>query len=258
MPLLSIITVLKDDERGLRQTMASLVASSGFDRADVEWIVIDSSADPESVEALVSGSGLEPRLIWEPPSGIYEAMNTGLRLATGEYVYFLNAADRLRDTFILASVLQVLKERTPDWLYGQVAFLDEAGREVIPPAFDFRREKKALFARGRFPPHQGTVVRRRLLQSMGGFKTEYRVAADYVAALQLSLMAEPFEMTDVLAEFTAGGASTHNWQRSFREFHQARREVFNPRGTKRIAESVRSIRLRVERGLYESWRRRQR
>jgi len=236
--------------------MESLVASSGFDRADVEWIIIDSSADPESVRALVSQSALEPTLIWEPPSGIYEAMNTGLNAATGQYVYFLNAGDRLRDTSVLASVVQVLKETTPEWLYGQVAFLDGQGREVIPPAFDFQQEKRALFARGRFPPHQGTVARRTLLQSMGGFDTNYRVAADYVAALQLSLIAEPFEMTNVIAEFTEGGMSTRNWKQSLREFHQARVQVFNPHGMKKVAESLRTNKLRVARGLYESWSRR--
>ena len=256
MPVLSIITVLKDDECGLRQTMESIVASSGFDRAEVEWIIIDSSTDPESVKALVSQSALEPTLIWEPPSGIYEAMNTGLNAATGQYVYFLNAGDRLRDASVLASVVQVLKEETPGWLYGQVAFLDGQGREVIPPAFDFQQEKRALFARGRFPPHQGTVTRRTLLQSMGGFDTKYRVAADYAAALQLSLIAEPFEMANVIAEFTEGGVSTRDWKQSLREFHQARVQVFNPHGTKKVAEFLRTIKLRVARGLYESWRRR--
>ena len=256
MPTLSIITVLKDDAWGLGQTMASLVTSSGFNRADVEWIIIDGSIDPEWVKALVSESALEPTLIWEPPSGIYEAMNTGLNLATGNYVYFLNAGDRLRDTSVLSSVVQVLKEQTPEWLYGQVAFLDKEGREVIPPAFDFRREKRALFARGRFPPHQGTVARRSLLQSIGGFDTKYRVSADYVAALRLSLVAEPLELTQVIAEFTAGGVSTQHWEQSLREFHEARLDVFDPHGTKKIVESIRTMKLRLARGLYESLRRR--
>ena len=242
MTTLSIITVLKDDEPGLRQTMESLTASTGVDPAEVEWIIIDSSADPDSVQAPVSQSELGVTVVWEPPTGIFEAMNTGLNTATAEYLYFLNAGDRLR----------MLNEEQPDWLYGQVAFIDAHGHEVIPPAFDYREERKALFARGRFPPHQGTIVRRSILTSLGGFDTTYRITADYAAALRLSLIADPIEMTDVLAEFTAGGISTDRWKQSLREFHRARQEVFDPKGLNKIAEIARTVRLRTVRGLYES------
>jgi len=256
MTVLSIITVLKDDEQGLRQTMESLATSTGFDRAEVEWIVIDSSKDADAVRSLLSEAELPSTVTWEPPEGIFEAMNSGLRRASAEYVYFLNAGDRLRDSSSLASLIQVLKKTDPDWLYGQVAFIDDEGREVIPAAFDFHDEKKALFARGRFPPHQGTVVRRDVLLSLGGFDTRYRVAADYAAMLRLSLIGEPIEMAEVLAEFTSGGASTHHWKRSMREFHRARQEIFRPSGLDKVNELMRTIKLRITRGLYESLGRR--
>jgi len=256
MTILSIVTVLKDDERGLRQTMESLSASTGFNRDEIEWIIVDSSMDADSIRALVVQSELTHTLVWEPPAGIYEAMNTGLSNATGEYVYFLNAGDRLRSPFSLASLVRVLKEDQPDWVYGQVAFIDERGREVIPPAFDYHKERRALFARGRFPPHQGTIVRRSLLISLGGFDTSYRIGADYAAALRLSLIADPSEMSQVLAEFTSGGVSTHHWKQSQREFHRARQEVFYPKGLNKVAESARTIKLTTVRGLYEFFNRR--
>ena len=256
MTVLSIITVVKDDDRGLRQTQESLAASTGFDRAEIEWIIVDSSADKDLVQALASESELAPTLVWEPPAGIFEAMNTGLNKASAEYVYFLNAGDRLRSSSSLASLIRALNDHKPDWLYGQVAFIDEHGDEVIPPLFDFDDEKSALFARGRFPPHQGTAARRTRLLAMGGFDTRYRIAADYAAVLRLSLIADPLEMTDVLAEFTSGGVSTHHWKQSQREFHQARQETFNPRGVDAVMEFARTIRLRIVRGLYESFGRR--
>ena len=252
MTVLSIITVVKDDEHGLRETMGSLTTSAGFDSADVEWIIIDSSADPDSVQALVSQFERATTVVWEPPAGIFEAMNTGLKTAAAEYVYFLNAGDRLRNSSALASIIRVLKEAKPDWLYGQVAFIDERGHEVIPPAFDYHEEKRTLFARGRFPPHQGTIVRRSILTSLGGFDTTYRITADYAAALQLSLLSEPVVMPEVVAEFTAGGISTDRWKQSLREFHRARQEVFDPKGLNKVAEIARTVRLRTVRGLYES------
>lgn len=251
MPVLSIITVVKDDDDGLRQTMESLKASTDCEFSDIEWIIIDSSADPDSVRELTSRSDLTPALIWEPPSGIFEAMNSGLRAARADYVFFLNAGDRLRDSSALDRIIRVLQNEKPSWLYGQVSFINEQGREVVPPAFDYRKEKRALFARGRFPPHQGTVVRRSLLLAVGGFDTRYQIVADYAAALRLSLASEPYVMPEVLAEFTTGGISTTCWRQSLREFHQARQETFEPKGLSKAAEIFRTLQLRIKRGLAE-------
>jgi glycosyltransferase len=109
---------------------------------------------------------------------------------------------------------------------------------VVTPHWDYAAEKKNLFSRGFFPPHQGTVVRSDLLRGIGGFDTTYRIAADYAAFLRLSQAADPLQLSYVLATFREGGASTQNWQESFAEFHRARLSILHPSGVGRAREQA--------------------
>lgn len=231
-PLLSVITVVRDDPEGLQATMASLATQ---DRTGVEVVVIDGSAD--RAHAVEAASGIA-RVAWSDPRGIYPAMNEGLASAAGDYVYYLNAGDTLHSPDVLGVLMSALEGERPAWLFGRVEVVSVAGTRVMTPMWDYGRERSALFARGLFPPHQGTVARTDLLRDLGGFDPSYRIAADYAAFLGLSLRADPLILDTVLATFHEGGASTQNWQESFREFHRARLEIFRPSGLTALRERV--------------------
>ncbi len=251
-PWLSIVTVVKDDVDGFR-TDGGLPPAQ--DRDGVEWVVIDSSADLDQIRAAIGAAALTAEYHWTTPAGVYPAMNAGLAEANGDYVLFLNAGDTLAadDT---ATVIRRALTSSPVWMYGQVTFVTSDGRRVTPPAFDYAREKASLFARGRFPPHQGTVARTSTLRDLGGFDVGYRITADYAAFLRLSLVADPVEVAEVLAVFTEGGLSTVAWQESLREFHRARTEVLRPKGAaalrERLATTVQWAQMAVARGLGRS------
>jgi len=234
--LLSIVTVVKDDETGLQRTLASIDASSPVATDAIEWLIVDSSSDREAVSRVLGGTKIVPRYYWVPPTGVYPAMNSGLKEATGTYVLFLNAGDELSSQEVLPTLLDQLRGYSPTWMYGQVAFIDPDGTKVTPPPFDYQRERDALFARGRFPPHQGTIASRELLLNLGGFDTNLRVAADYALALRLSQIADPLGLDTTIANFHTGGLSTNEWRLSVHEFHRARLEVFAPRGLSRARE----------------------
>jgi len=237
-PLLSIVTVVKDDEAGLHRTRASIDSSRPAATETIEWLIVDSSSNREAVSRVLAGTKIVPRYYWVPPTGVYPAMNSGLKEATGTYVLFLNAGDELNSQDVLTSLLDQLRTHSPTWLYGQVAFIDPHGTKVTPPPFDYQRERDALFARGRFPPHQGTIASRELLLSLGGFDTNLRVAADYALALRLSQISDPLELDTTIADFHIGGLSTSEWRLSVHEFHRARLEVFAPKGLARVREQL--------------------
>jgi glycosyltransferase len=235
-PWLSIVTVVKDDPRGLTATAASIRSQ---DLAGVEWVVIDSSADPETVRAIVSESGLlNARTTWTSPAGIYPAMNDGLADARGTYVYFANAGDTLRGDRALSTVADAVRDHSPEWLFAPVEIIQLDGSAVITPPWDYGTEKRHLFSRGLFPPHQGTVAKVELLRAVGGFDTTYRIAADYAAFLRLSQASDPLQLAYVLATFREGGASTQRWQESFAEFHRARLSILRPAGVQRAREQA--------------------
>jgi putative colanic acid biosynthesis glycosyltransferase len=237
-PLLSIVTVVKDDPEGLRLTLSSVLPHLD-DRIQVT--VIDGSWDAEEAPQIVSEfGGTAVDLCWSAPTGVYPAMNIGLSRARGEYVLFLNAGDELHEPAALTSVLATLEQRAPRWLVARVAFVDSGGRAVVPSQFDYEAERRRRFTRGVFPPHQGTVVRRQDLLALRGFDESYRITADYKVALQLSTIDEPILSDVVLATFHEGGVSGTQWQDSMKEFRRARQEVYGLHGWLKMRDDVAS------------------
>jgi len=233
-PWLSIVTVVKDDPAGLQRTRGSLARQ---DLEGVQWIVLDGSEDRAVIESMARLEGAVVVYEWAAPEGVYAAMNAALSLATGDYVWFVNAGDEVAGTETVPAIHEALRHE-PLWLIGQVAFLDEDGRRTVPSPFDFHEEKRHFFARGRFAPHQGTITQTQWLRERRGFDTTYMIAADYRASLLLAQEADPLVLNAVVAEFRTGGLSAQLWSRSVSEFHRARREVLRPTGVNAVREST--------------------
>lgn len=223
-PWLSVITVVKDDHEGLLRTRDSLTRQ---DLTGVQWVVVDSSKI--SVSELAEIPDVETLYTWTEPHGIYSAMNTALDLCTGTYAWFVNAGDEATRNAV-GSLKSELLHTDLLWLVGQVRFMDESNRGTTPAPYDHKVEASHAFARGRFPPHQGTVVKTQALRDLGGFDESYKIAADYELALRLSKLSEPLITHDVLADFHFGGISTSRWLMALSEFHRARKSVLQLRG----------------------------
>lgn len=267
-PLLTIVTIVKEDPAGLARTAKSIdhAMNDAPPQHRVEWIIVDGSQSKLDVPA-ITHDNLTTQYIWQEATGIYPAMNAGLQAASGDYIWFLNAGDTMRAGEAIQQLMTALTTDQPTWLYGQVAFIQEDGVVVVPKPFDYRTEKRHHFARGRFPAHQGTVAKRTALLGVGGFDTSYRITADYVAMLNLSRLADPIECSTVLADFELGGASSRHWVTALIEFRRARRNVYGFSLLELTTESMHAMkvlsfqtfqavqslsrRLRIKRGLQE-------
>lgn len=235
MPILTIVTVVKDDQVGLDSTLASIARQESVDSADVEVVVVDGSSSPLQIEDRAFPS---TSVHHEPPRGIYAAMNVGLSLARGSFIYFLNAGDTLIDSTVLERLISELESSPSSWTYGSVEFRDRQGHVMHEPPWSYAEERRRLFARGVFPAHQGTVVRTELLRDLGGFDEKYLVAADYKMMLTLSNAGAPKILPWPIASFTQGGTSTAEWKVALREFHRARKEIYQPQGRTRVIEWI--------------------
>ena len=250
MPLLSVVTVVRNDRVGFDATLTSLAAQTALPG---ELIVIDGSDDRASIPAaLVDAPTLSAVYSWHEPRGVYAAMNTALAQVTGDYVYFLNAGDTLAGDDVVERLQVALSDSVPVWAMGRVEFLAANGSVLPQPQWSYPVERAHLFARGVFPPHQGVVVRTSALRTHGGFDTSYRVAADYASILRLARIGDPLELDFTLARFTVGGLSTTAWQLGLREFHRARREAFAPQGLTAAAELARTGQRWVATAAYRS------
>lgn len=249
MALLTIVTVVRNDPDGLRRTIESVHAQNA---APDQFLVLDGSDDRAVVPAILAQNPEDAEYAWAEPRGVYAAMNDALSRTRGEFVYFLNAGDVLASDDVLRTVASRIAHARPTWAIGRVRFRAMDGTPLPAPEWDYATERAALFARGRFPAHQGVVVRTDLLRAHGGFDPSYRVAADYAVILRFAKVEPPLQLDLTLAEFTVGGLSTQDWRRGLREFHRARRSVFAPTGSAAAIEAARTARTWLATSAYRS------
>lgn len=181
---LSIITINYNDSEGLRKTLKSVAEQSN---PTVEHIIIDGGSMDESVnvikdyESYIKHHQLSISLRWvsEKDKGIYNAMNKGVNMASGNYLLFLNSGDALADNHVLDTIDRA--ELVADVVIGRVNVVDN--ERVIAPDHTVNGEISLynLFLRG--IPHQGTIIRR-TLQLANPYDEKYRINSDFKFFLQ--------------------------------------------------------------------------
>ena len=211
---ISIITVAYNSGRTIADTLRSVAEQT---HADIEHIVIDgASRDDTMAQVRAHGQHLG-RFISEPDSGIYDAMNKGLELASGEFVGFLNADDMLAHPQTLAHMAQRMHEA--DALYGDLVYVDAERTEKIVRRWASGPYEASRLRFGWMPPHPTFYVRRSRLEGQR-FDLRYRIAADYdfmLRSLQQPGMRVHY-LPEVLVHMRNGGASNHSlkalWRKS--------------------------------------------
>ena len=162
----------------------------------------------------------------EPDSGIYDAMNKGLRLVAAPFVLFLNAGDELVDPHALQTLVQRVAEERASWGFGRV---EMSATDNLPGSIRPRRVRSYSWVRQAFwryeIAHPAVVVRTDVLRRMGGFDSSYRIAGDYRVVIALGRCSEPVRVDSLLASMEAGGVSQTDIRTSLMECHRARVET---------------------------------
>src|SRR5574344_1377354 len=140
MPVISIITVNKDNCAGLKFTIDSVLCQTF---KDYEWIVIDAASTDGSVELIKQYQEHISYWVSEPDGGIYAGMNKGILKATGEYILFLNSGDSLADNDVLENVHQ--NNLNGDIVLGRINLCD-AQQKIITPNYSIPYKDISLFS----------------------------------------------------------------------------------------------------------------
>ena len=216
-PKLSIITVCYNNCEGLRKTMES-VKTQTF--KDYEYIVIDGGSTDGTVELIKEnakfpfscGEGLGERLIdyWisEKDSGIYNAMNKGIKAAKGEYCYFLNSDDYIAMPNTLEKIFEQVKNN-PDIIYGNLAirkdnklcYVSKFSKNITP--YSFYRHRLAIH-------HQASFIKRELFEKYGLYSDKAKLISDWIFFFETVILhkVQTQYVNRVFAVFLAGGESS--------------------------------------------------
>lgn len=214
-PFISIITVCYNAADVLKGTIESLEKQTD---QDFEYIVIDGGSKDDTLQIIEEHSGSVTKWITERDRGIYDAMNKGLQMASGTYVWFLNAGDQAFDGHVV-EILKSAAADNPDVLYGEVMIVDGA-RNHLGTRSEITVHKlpdnltKHSMALGMVVCHQAFIPRRELAPM---FMMD-NLSADIDWTIRVLDKAGKVEHTKiVIAEYLAGGVSKQQWRRSLKD-----------------------------------------
>jgi len=203
---ISVITVVFNGEKTISDTIESV---SSQDYSNIEHIIVDGASTDGTTALIEKQKENISAFVSERDNGIYDAMNKGVKLATGDLVGFLNADDIYAHSTVLSRVADTFCKCNVDACYGDLVYV----RDDLSTIVRYYRSNifsPEMLAYGWMPAHPTLFIKRELFYKYGGFKTDYEIAADYemVARLFWKHRIRYKYIPDVLVKMRMGGVST--------------------------------------------------
>lgn len=234
-PLISIITISYQAKEYLIRTVESILAQ---DYTKIEYIIIDAQSTDGTIsiikeyEGILKSKSIAFRWISEPDKGIYDAMNKGLQMATGDYVWFMNAGDKISSGNCIESIYKSISAHStgdilssentsnyPDFIYGETSIVNEKGeimgarRLKAPETLNWRS-----FRMGMLVCHQSMLVKRSIAPP---FDLRYKYSGDFDWTIRCLREAKSVHNTHlILSHFLDGGVSKKKMKASLKERFQ--------------------------------------
>lgn len=208
----SIVTVAYNSAETLADAMDSVLRQS---YRNIEHIIIDGLSTDGTVDVIKSyEERYEGRLRWisEKDKGIYDAMNKGVRMATGDVVGVLNSDDFLSSDTVVEQMVSQFDDET-DAIYGDVHFVHPDNLQKTVRYYSGSIFRPWLLRFGFLPPHPSLYVRRNLFDRFGCYDDSYQISADYEFIMRLCLNHARLRYLHLdFVTMRIGGASTRNWK----------------------------------------------
>jgi len=205
---ISIITVSYNSEETIQDTFDS-IRNQTYN--NIEYIVIDGASSDKTVKIIKDNDDIIDKWISETDKGIYDAMNKGISISTGDYVGILNSDDVYINNNVISDVMLNFKRKNTDIVYGNILYVSHDLKKII------RYWKSSGYVYGSFrkgwhPPHPAFFCKRSLYNSHGDFDLELRVAADFDLMLRFFEVhkCSSFHIDKYLTKMRIGGESNNS------------------------------------------------
>ena len=178
---ISIITVVWNNEKTIKNAIDSVLSQT---YKNIEYIVVDGSSTDGTVKIVQSYGDKISKFLSEKDKGIYDAMNKGIRLATGDIVGILNSDDFYKSNDILEIVVNEFINKDIDCLYGDLEYVDSKDTSKVLRYWKSKVYKDRLFENGWHPAHPTFFIKREYYKKYGVFNLDFKIAADYEIMLR--------------------------------------------------------------------------
>lgn len=204
--VISIITVVFNGESTIKDTIESVL---GQDYPNIEYIIVDGQSTDRTIEIVQSYGIRISRFMSEPDAGLYDAMNKGIELASGDVIGMLNADDVYASPTVISEVARMFVNPNTDAVYGDLLYVDHRDTSLVRRNWKAGLYKPGGFYHGWMPPHPTFFIRREWYSKYGGYRLDLRSAADYELMLRMihKFHAKPAYLQKVMVRMRVGGIS---------------------------------------------------
>jgi len=201
---ISLITVSYNAENTISRCIESVI---GQNFKNIEYIIIDGGSTDKTTQIIAQYKEYTSIFLSEPDKGIYDAMNKGINLASGDIIGMLNADDYFADSSVLSAVADAFARQNANITYGDLDYINTQGN--IVRKWRSGMYTNSMFKRGWMPPHPTFYCKRSLFKQYGFYSLEYGTAADYELMLRFMYLNKiaAFYIKKVMVKMSTGGAS---------------------------------------------------
>jgi glycosyltransferase involved in cell wall biosynthesis len=204
---ISIITICFNSEKTISDTIKSVLSQT---YKNIEYIIVDGESTDNTIHIIQSFGNSISKFVSAKDNGIYDAMNKGIALATGDIIGILNSDDVFFDNGVVENVVKEFDgDKTIDCVYGNILFYDSSLQKVVR-AWKNKPYSKYYFEKGEVPPHPALFVKANLYKEVGLYKTNFKISADQEFMLRI-LKVHQYKSSYInqnLVRMRIGGVST--------------------------------------------------
>lgn len=207
----SIITVSFNSENTIRDTICSVLNQT---YKNIEYIIVDGNSNDNTLNIVRSYKNKIAHIVSEPDEGIYDAMNKGIKLATGDIIGILNSDDLYAGEEVIETVVNFFQEKNVESVYGDIMYVDFHDLNKVVRFWKSNEYNRKLFYFGWHPPHPAFFVKREVYEKYGNFRTDLKIASDYEIMLRFLFKNKisTSYLKRVLVKMRIGGESNKNFK----------------------------------------------
>ncbi|MES2679530.1 MAG: glycosyltransferase family 2 protein [Bacteroidota bacterium] len=178
---ISIITVTYNSAATIEQTILSVIGQS---HPDIEYIIVDGQSTDDTLKIVEKYKHRIAKVVSEKDSGLYDALNKGIGLATGDVIGLLHSDDFYIDDKVIEKYAQLFIDKKPDAVYSDLYYVDKTDTGKIVRKWKSGSYSPGAFVNGWMPPHPTFFVKKELYVKFGQFNLGFKSAADYELMLR--------------------------------------------------------------------------
>jgi glycosyltransferase len=176
---ISIITATYNSAETIQETIESVLSQND---CDFEYVVVDGQSNDGTLDIIKKNeSRFNGRMQWisEPDKGIYDALNKGIRLVTGDIIGFLHSDDVFASPSVINTIQEVFEKTNADVVYGDLIYVDQKNPEKVLRYWRSQPFSSSLLLRGWMPAHPTVFMKKEIYEQHGGFDLSFSISADY-------------------------------------------------------------------------------